>query len=280
MVAIKLYKFPLVIDLTLVDHGIRNNNMPFRDSDFKIYRGTFNPIEFIVRDNDRQPINLTGKTLTLTVINFFTDVVAMQKDIAVIDQTKGRVRAVFCPQEISEWDNGFYKYSILINFEDGTHNLLFVDQDQNANGFFEMADGVLPDLVESIEILPDDFMEVNIAPPTTDPTRFITSGFEGDAVLGEDDGLHTAVVYLTGYAGKFFIQGSLEELPSPNDNDWFDIHLTMTTPYFEFGNTPTPDDTFTGLEAFTFTGRIRWVRFKHVPDDDNTGTLDKILYRN
>lgn len=280
MTTVKLYKFPLVIDLTLVDRGIRNNNMPFRDSDFKVYRGTFNPVEFIVRDNDRKPIKLVGKSLTVTIINFFTESVVLQKDIFIIDQDKGRIKLLLTPQEIAEWENGFYKYTILINNEDGTNNLLFVDMDQTAAGFFEMIDGVLPDLVESVHIFTDDFMETNIAPPTSDPTRFLSSAFPGDALFCEDDGLHTAVVYLTDFVGKFFIQGSLEDTPTPNEDDWFDIFLTMTTPYFEFGNIPTPDDTFTGLEAFTFTGSLRWVRFKYVPDDDNIGTVDKILYRN
>ena len=280
MTAVKLYKFPLVLDLTLVDQGIRNNNMPFRDSDFKVYRGTFNPVEFIVRDNDRKPVNLVGKSLTATIINFFTGAVFLQKEIFVIDAAKGRIKLLLTPAEIAEWENGFYKYSILINNEDGTNNLLFVDRNQNAGGFFEMLDGVLPGLVESVHVAPDEFMETNIAPPTSDPTRFLSSAFPGDALFCEDDGLHTAVVYLTDFVGKFFIQGSLEDTPTPNEDDWFDIHLTMTTPYFEFGNTPTPDDTFTGLEAFTFTGSLRWVRFKYVPDDDNEGTVDKVLYRN
>lgn len=280
MSAIKLYKFPLIIDLTVVDRGIRNNNMPFRDSDFKVYRGAFNPVEFIVRDNDRKPTNLVGKTVTITIINFFTGATMLQKDVVVIDPAKGRIKLVLAPQEIAEWSNGTFKYSMLLNHEDCTNQLLFIDQDQTAGGFFELIDGVLPDMVESVISIGEDYTPINAAPPTTEPTRFISSAYPGDAEFCEDDGLHTAVVYLTDYAGKFYIQGSLEEIPSPNENDWFDIHLTMIEPYFEFGNTPEPDDTFTGLEAFTFTANIRWVRFKHIPDDDNPGTFDKVLYHN
>jgi len=279
MTAVKLYTFPLVIDLTVIDRKIRNNNMPFRDSDFKIYRGAFNPIEFIVRDNDRKPISLIGKSLTMTVIDFYTNLTIIQKDVIILDAAKGRIKVIFPPQEIAEWVNGFYKYSILMNNEDGTNQLLFVDQNQNAGGFFELIEGVLPELVESVVALGEDFTTVNVAPPTTDPTRFISSAFPGDAIFCEVDGLHTVAVYLDNYAGKFFIQGSLEETPSPNDSDWFDIQLTATTPFFEFGNTPLPNDTFTGIEAFTFTASVRWVRFKHVPDFDNPGKLIKVLYR-
>lgn len=280
MTAIKLFKIPVIIDLTMVDHGIRNNNMPFRDSDFKVYRGAFNPVEFIVRDNDRKPINLVGKTVTITIINFFTSATMLQKDVAVIDPAKGKIKLLLAPQEIAEWEAGTFKYSVLLNHEDGTNQLLFIDQDQTAGGFFELVEGVLPDTIDSVVALGEDFTPINVAPPTTEPTRFISSAFSGDAEFCENDGLHTAAVYLTDFVGKFFIQGSLEELPSPNEDDWFDIHLTMITPYFEFGNTPTPDDTFTGIEAFTFTASVRWVRFKFVPDDDNPGSFDKVLYRN
>ena len=106
------------------------------------------------------------------------------------------------------------------------------------------------------------------------------SAYPGDPLFCEDDGLHTVAVYTTDYAGKFWVEGTLEENPTSMDTDWFVINLTSFFPYHEFGNTPMPDDTFTGIEAFNFTGSVRWIRFKHQPDSDNTGTLDQVLYRN
>lgn len=276
---IKLYKFPLVIALTLIDHGVENNNMPFGDSDFKIYRGAHNPIEFVVRDNDRKPIPLVGKCITMTVIDFFTKLVKFQKNAQVIDGPKGRIRVTFDPPDIESLPAGFYKYSMLIMNEDNTNNLLHIDKDQRAAGFFELIDNVLPELVESMRILGSQFTEVNISPPTTTPTIYISGACPADSVNCERDGLHTVVVYATDYAGKFYVQGSLETSPSSNDNEWFDISLTAFTSYYELGNTPTADDTFSGIEAFNFTANIRWIRFKHVPDDDNTGTIDQVLYR-
>ena len=281
MAAVKIYSFPQIIELIQTDRGVRNNSLSLKDSDFKVYKGSANPIEFIIRDNDRRPVSLTGKTVTMTVLNFFTGEPVMQKEADIIDEAKGKIRVTFLMSDTSEWEPCFFKYSLNIDYCDGaTIQMLYTDQNHNAAGFFEFIGGVLPQPTVSFKVLGSEFTATNIAPPTTEPTNWISSAFPGDASFGEDDGLHTAVVYANNFAGKFFIQGSLEESPDAEEKDWFDIFLTMLNPYFELGNTPGPDDTFTGLEAFNFTGSLRWVRFKYIADQDNKGEIIKVLYRN
>ncbi len=280
MSTIKIYDIPVVVDLTILDNGVKNNNMPFNESDFKVYKGSHNPIEFIIRDNDRKPIDLTYKSLLMTVIDFYSGAPVIQIDAEIIIPLKGRIKIVFDPIETGDWMVGTYKYSILITNTDATTNLLAVDQDSNVAGFFELIDGLLPELTESAVQLGSDFTPINVTPPTLDPTIYVSSAFPGDAAFGTNDGLHTAAVYVTDYAGKFWIEGSLEDSPTSLDDDWFIINLTSFFEYHEFGNTPLATDTFTGIEAFNFTGSIRWIRFKHQPDLDSPGTLDQVLFRN
>jgi len=253
--------------------------MPFRDSDFSVYKGSHNPIEFIVRDNDRRPVILTNKAVDITIINFHTGAIVDQKPVEIVEALKGRMRFTFTPLDTAEWQPDVYRYTMLITNEDTTTNLLAVDQDNNAAGFFELVAGMLPQLSDSDVILGIEFTEVNITPPTLEPTIFVSSGLQADAFLCQSDGLHTAAIYVTDYAGKLWIEGTLEDDPTALDKDWFIIKLSSFFPYHEFGNTPKPNDTFTGIEAFNFTGSIRFVRFKHQPDSDNTGTLDQVLFR-
>jgi len=280
MTAIKIYKIPIVVDLTVLDHGVKNNNMSFRDSDFTVYKNAYNPIEFIVRDSDRRPVDVTNKDLTMTIVDFYSGLVVIQKSVEILDAAKGRIRFSIDPLDTPQWNVGTYKYSILITNEDTTMNLLGVDQNNQAIGYFEFVDGILPEPSDSQSILGEQFTPVNVVPPTLEPTIYVTGAFPGDATLGDNDGLHTVVVYLTDYAGKFWIEASLEDDPTSLDKDWFIVNLSSFNAYHEFGNTPNPTDIFTGLEAFNFTGNIQWVRFKHQPDDDNIGTLDKVLFRN
>ena len=117
---IKIYKIPVVIGLTLTDHGVRNNSLPFNDSDFKVYRNSYNPIEFIVRDNNRRPINLFGKSVVMTVWTFSRETVAntvesrrpnpqrgsvvIQKTASCVESAKGRIRVTFTPEETQGWN--------------------------------------------------------------------------------------------------------------------------------------------------------------------------------
>lgn len=279
MPKVTIFSYPIEIELVLAGNGADNNNMSINRNDFKIYRGSFNPIDIIIRDTNRKPVNLTGKSLTLTVLDFLTDAVLIQKTLEILDAQQGKARVTFLPTDTENWTVCTYKYTILIENEDATQNLLFTDNCDNVVGFFDFLDGVLPQLTDSIKVLGVDFTPVNAVPPSTEATHFITSAFQGDASLCAVDGLHTVALYATDYVGKFFVQGSLEDTPGPLESEWFDIHLTSFTAYFELGNTPLPTSTFTGIEAFTFTASVRWVRFKHTPDNDNAGTLDQVLYR-
>ena len=280
MAAKKLYSFPLVVELTQTDFGVRNNNLSFRDSDFKVYKSVATPVEFIVRDNDRRPVSLVGRSVTLTVLNFFTGEPIIQKEADIIDAKKGRFRVIFLCSDVAEWEPCYFKYSVIIDYCGDCNTFLYVDQDHNAAGYFEFIDGLLPEPTQSYKILGSQFMPTNETPPTTGLTNYVSGGFPGDAIFSEDDGLHTVAVYANNFAGKFYVQGSLEGSPGTEDSDWFDIFLTGFTPYFEFGNTPTADSTYTGLEAFNFTASVRWVRFKYIPDADNPGQIVKVLYRN
>ena len=94
MPAIKIYKIPVVVDLTQLDYGVRNNNMPFRDSDFSVYKGSHNPIEFIVRNNDRRPIDLTNKTLSITIFDFHTGDLVDQKPIEIVDRVTDKANGI------------------------------------------------------------------------------------------------------------------------------------------------------------------------------------------
>ena len=174
MPSIKIYKIPVVVDLTLMDHGIRNNSMPYRQSDFKVYKSSFNPIEFIVRDSDRRPVDLTNKDVTITVVNFYTENVIFQKSAEIITPEKGRIRVTFEPHEIAEWESGHYKYSLMITNEDTTNNLLAVDQNHEVTSYFDFVEGVLPEPRESIKAIGEEFTPINIAPPTTEPTIFVS----------------------------------------------------------------------------------------------------------
>ena len=96
---------------------------------------------------------------------------------------------------------------------------------------------------------------------------FISTATSGSAQNNLSNTLHTAAIYLTSYCGTVSIEATLDETVPTNPNSWY----TVTT--LPFVN-PT-----TGIQYVNFDVNVNWVRFRHLPDLLNLGTVDKILYR-
>lgn len=267
---IKIYKIPQTVVVTMTTSNTSNINLPLTDTDFKVYQGVDNPIDFIVKDENGRPIDLTDLTVSIIISNFNDGTHLLTKDAEIIDALCGKFRVILLAADITDWPLGFQRYSLISEGTDGTTQPLFMDQDHNATGFFELLGGVIPKPKDSVIAIGDDFTPISITPGVT---KFISCAFPGDAFFCNNDGLHTVAVYAENYTGKFFVQASLEESTTPSDSDWFDIWLTQLNPELEL-------DEFTGIEPFNFTGSIRWVRFVHIPDPTNEGSIIKVAYRN
>ena len=77
---------------------------------------------------------------------------------------------------------------------------------------------------------------------------------KGDGYYGYSDGLHTVSFHVSNFIGRIYLQATLVEVPT--EDDWFDIELTLTTPYIEFSTQTTK------TEGASFTGNFVWVRGK------------------
>jgi hypothetical protein len=76
--------------------------------------------------------------------------------------------------------------------------------------------------------------------------------FRGDGYYGYNDGLNTVSIQVTNFIGRIYVQASIVE--EPTSTDWFDIDLTLTTPYLEYANQTTE------TKGVTFTGNFVWLR--------------------
>ena len=258
------------------DNGVVNFNMTTGQYDFKIYKGSQSDIDFVVRNVDRKPIRLVGKTLTITIINELTGVTLLQRVLKITDDINGLARLMIYPTDMKYWPVGYLTYSILITNEDNSQNMLYVSLDQGARGYLQVIDGLLPHPSESVTILASDFhTESWLFVPVT---HFVSGSYSGNQSRGIDSALHTLAVYCTNFKGKFWVQGTLDNDPPDSHDDWFHIQLGTIHNHFTFDGTM--GNGFTGIEPFSFEANLTWIRFIFLPDLDNVGSLDKILLKN
>jgi len=280
MPLVYLFKFPEYIHLVKADPLAPNINWPMIQYDTKVFKGVTNNIDFVVRNNDRKPIQLFNCQLDAQIQKVNTPSNSMDflpelqliKPVIITDDVNGKARLTLLPEDIQHWDPGYYQYVIKILSGSGQSEYLYTDVNKNTFGSFELKEGVISSLAPAIEIDNSQFTPTPVN--LYDYTIWVSGAVQGDAQTGRANGTHTVAVYQNNFLGKFWVQGSLSS-DAPLPDEWFEVPLTPTFNYFEF----TQFNNNIGPTLINFSLNVYWLRFVYRPDVANTGTFGRVLYK-
>lgn len=266
-----LFKFKEYVQLWQTDRGFPNINGPMIQYNTKIYKGATNTIDFVVRNNDRKPVNLAGYQVDALIQRTEQPELLLVKSVIMTQETAGKCQLVLLPGEIETWLGGFYRYSIRLTDATGKQQFLYTDVNRGTLGQFELIEGLELALSPSIEILSKDFTPI---PFGEVDNSWATGALPGDAQENKSNGMHTVVAYTSkDFLGEFWIQGSLNT-SAPQQGDWFDIQISPTPGPFQYTSKSSP-----AIRCFNFTGNYYWIRMLYRTDPMNKGSFDKVLYK-
>ena len=251
-------------------HG-RNSNV--YDRRITLHRGVDNPLTFTFKNEDQKAQDITSKTFELNIIDTENQQSVITKTLDILDDgstvsTKGDASTTITEGDLLTLDAKFYNFAVREVLSSGARNVTYAGTGYAAAGTVELLDDAYPQFVASTE--------VNSFTGTGGPLQFTSSAIDSKPGINNNKALHTIAVYLKNFAGSFKVQGTMAS--SPSDADFFDITLdgeSESTVDF-----PLPE---TKVVDFNFTGVYHSVRFcwdnGSAMDPDNTGKIDKILYR-
>lgn len=245
-----LYFMPVQINLLLLETGEPNLNLPLLDTDFNIYKGAHNEIEFFIRNQDRKPVNLIGKTSKIVVMN--RGELLFEKYLKFVDECKGRVKIVLEPHEIDDFEVGEYQWSVLLIDEEGKQRLTYTNRNSEATGYLTIREGILPQLSEAIIV--SEFVK-KVEDRFTGEFRRTSGAVPGPAQAHNESGLVTFQVYLKNFTGRLWVQGTLEAQPQDYNDMWFEIPLHLHRDDHYFRNC-------SSVVAFNIKGQYSWIRFQ------------------
>lgn len=270
-----LYEVKRRVELTLRESaGTVNWNLPMNTNDFRVFKDSYNTIEFVVRNTDRKPINLMGRDVSINLFDQRTSKLLFSRKLKVINDAKGIAQLEITPDVTEDWFLQTYSYSVVVTNNDGSRHMLFVDQNESQRGYFELAQGPKFDPFPSYEVEWAALTETAEQPDNIRTTYRLSSAFPGSLQRNNTSGLHTTVAYLDNFSGTLKVQGSVED-GVPGESDWYDVKV------LEF-------DKKTGLQTITWEANLMWVRFFiHNKNDDllevqdvNKGKISKLVFRN
>jgi len=228
----------------------------------KLFRGVDNRIDIQVRNADEKALDITGATVSFSLIRYDNQDLVVTKTCTPIDITKGRFYVTITEQELYDINNGFYQYSVYKETTAGIKTPLYIDSQYGAVATIEVVGDIKGNLQPSLDIIEFAKHDPRVFGETADP--FFTSSLIDTHYQSEvSSSTHTFAFYSTGYTGSVKIQASLDESAAPNN--W----TTLTT--ISINNDP--------LTYSNIVGKWKWFRVVHTPMTNSAGKFDKITYR-
>ena len=239
----------------------------------KIFRGVDNRIDIQVRNNDQKASNIVGSTLVFNLVSQSTKHLVFQKDFTAMELATGKVTVILTADELLDLDMGFYNYSVIkevrttVDSTDYTVTSkmpLYMDSQYDTVGTLEITGDVYGDVSNSVNVSTFNYTNP-FTQGATEPFPFYTSEIiDASPNTSPAYPIHTFQFYTTNYTGTVEIQASLDaQGATPRETKWATVAtVDLLTERYK-----------------NVTGKYNWFRIKHIPATNNTGTVDKILYR-
>jgi hypothetical protein len=239
------------------------------DRRLKLYRGASNPITFSFKNEDQKAQSITSKTFEFAMIDTNSKKAVLTRTMTTLDDgstfsSRGTASVTITDGDLLGLDSQFYEYSIREVLNDGSstyYQVTYSDTGYNAAGSIELLDGGFPQFVPSVEV--KSFTAQSN--PNQYPLKYVSNGtIQAYPGQNNNDALHTIAVYTQGFSGTLKILATMDTTPETTD------YFTVST----ITDLPT-----SGVKYYTFTGVYQFVKFAYDNATDNTGIVDKILYR-
>lgn len=175
----------------------------------KLHKGVDNRIQFQFLDQEQKPVNITGKEITIRIIDSTHSTVLVKKALTPILALNGLTELQLSSSELDDVIAQKAHYSVEI--PDGAFNLpVFVAGDGGATGMMDIVDSVLPKHSPS--------MEIGIA-SHAEPTDTGITYYSDIMGTGYAEKL-SIQSFLSSFTGTLTVQGSTT-ISSP---EWYDVY--------------------------------------------------------
>ena len=272
-----IYLYDNTLDVILdLDPTIRGVNRVMYQRDLKIQKGIKNKIRIQFKNSDQKRISISNtQTFVFTMFDAISQQLVLEKQLEVLEEstaTKGIALLTLTESDTIDLTKSSYQYGVKYQDPtDGTFLPAYTNTYYGVPGTVYVAEDINPVLQPSQEIV-----------------SYLKS-FNSDSSLYEhksgniyaypeynsNTALHTIAMYMTGFKGTVYIQGTLYNSPAS-----FNRYVTLAERSYTG---------FSGIDYVNFNGIFSYIRIMYIPDtapaesnNDNPayyGSFDKALYR-
>ncbi len=231
----------------------------------KLYKGIDNSFMMKLMNGDQKLIDAVGQTLWWQLLDRDTAELKFKTSVEVTGPMNSHVTIPVTEGDLEPLLSGHYMYSAYLEDDNGTRTILYADSQFGASVPVEIVENAFPQAIPSQQVLSSEFITAENVDYVEPDDSLYTSALDGHPDLNGNTALHTVAFYNSGFYGSIEIQVTLEN----GVTDIVQWSTLETIPITSLDN----------ILYHNFNGIFSWVRFRMIPDEYNTGTVDKILYR-
>lgn len=276
MQILPIYLYSNTLDVILdLDPTVRGVNQVMYQRDLTIQKGIKNQVRIQFKNSDQKKVSISNtQTFVFSMFDAIDQRQIIEKNLDVLEvstATRGLALLTLSESDTVDLTRTSYKYTVKMQDTDGTYLPTYANTYYGVSGTLHVQQDAFPVLQSSQEV-----------------TSFLRT--YNDSILkyehksgniysypeyNSNTALHTAGIYMTGFKGVLYVQGTLSNSPDSSGK-----YFTIETRTY---------NGFTGIDYVNFNGIYTYVRFMYVPatapaesNNDNPaffGSLDKILYR-
>jgi hypothetical protein len=271
-----VYLYANTLDITLdLDATVKGVNRVMYQRDLKIQKGIKNKVRIQFKNSDQKRVQIYNtQTFVFSLFDAINQRLLLEKEIEVLDvstATRGTALLTLTESDTMDLDRTSYQYSVKLQDSDGTYLPTYSNTYYGVAGTLHLSQDVYPVLqdstsIESFNITYNDSIQKY---EHKSGNIYAYPEYNGNTAL------HTLAMYMTGYKGTVYVQGTLDNSPDSSGH-----YSTIQTLVY---------DGFTGIDYLNFNGVYTYIRIIHIPatapaesNNDNPnffGSFDKALYR-
>ena len=243
---------------------------PVYQRKIKMYKGMKNVIEFDIRNADQKRIGVNGYNIKCLIMDVFNTEV-LTADVTPVAGTVGLATMTIPANEIDYIKPQFLKYTLYILNNDGSKTPLYSDAQFGVGGNIDLLSGAVSELREPQIIDAFNYMHPDslLNPALSD--RVYTSDAVEVNPRNDINDQHTISLEFRPniFTASVTVQITTDVVVSTS-TIWSDLET------FQISNT-TDLVTKVYQEIEDYSNNIGWLRITYILDNNNTGTLDKVL---
>jgi hypothetical protein len=255
------YLYPQIITVVSnSDFILHRENQLFYVKPLQIYKGVDNKFQFLIKNNDQKPVSLLDSSVLFNLIDPTSKELVFTRNLDLVYSDTGSATCVIESSMIDNINAGLYNYSIVLTNGEGQQQIVYSDDNYNAQGQARINESVYPSFVQSLK--PTILNYANNSDTNYQNVAYTSNSLMANYVRGS--AVYQTVQYnANAFTGNLELQATQDVSSTTGANSYTTINTVSLNNY-------------TGSNYFNFQGKYAAVRFKITQVN---GTLNYIYYR-